>query len=78
MLEPMAAVMYTILATAISQFDPSDLPVTILSGIIIFVPGLALTLGLTRTCRARFNFWYRTYYGCVASYLNCILALCSA
>ncbi|MBB1475913.1 threonine/serine exporter ThrE family protein [Shewanella sp. SG41-3] len=47
MLEPMAAVVCAIMATGIAQFDPSiNLPVTILSGIIIFVPGLALTLGL--------------------------------
>jgi uncharacterized membrane protein YjjB (DUF3815 family) len=47
MLEPMAAVVCAILASGIAQLDPSiNLPVTILSGIIIFVPGLALTLGL--------------------------------
>ena len=47
MLEPLAAVVVAILACAIAQFDASiNLPVTILSGIIIFIPGLALTLGL--------------------------------
>ncbi len=47
MLEPMAAVVCAILASGIATLDPSvNLPVTILSGIIIFVPGLALTLGL--------------------------------
>lgn len=47
MLEPLAAVVVAIIACLISQYDPSiNLPVTILSGIIIFIPGLALTLGL--------------------------------
>ncbi|MCL1143563.1 threonine/serine exporter family protein [Shewanella gaetbuli] len=47
MLEPLAAVVCAIIVCGIAQFDPSiNLPVTILSGIIIFIPGLALTLGL--------------------------------
>ncbi|AQS38395.1 hypothetical protein Sps_03253 [Shewanella psychrophila] len=47
MLEPLAAILCAISATAISHFDPSiNIPVVILSGIIIFIPGLALTLGM--------------------------------
>ncbi|MDB0034716.1 threonine/serine exporter family protein [bacterium] len=47
MLEPLAAILCAISASAISQLDPNiNIPVVILSGIIIFIPGLALTLGL--------------------------------
>ncbi|MEI6859146.1 MAG: threonine/serine exporter family protein [Shewanella sp.] len=47
MLEPLAAILCAICATAISHFDPNiNIPVVILSGIIIFIPGLALTLGM--------------------------------
>lgn len=47
MLEPLAAILCAIAASGIAQFDPSmNIPVVILSGIIIFIPGLALTLGL--------------------------------
>lgn len=47
MLEPLAAILCAIVASGIAQLDPHiNLPVVILSGIIIFVPGLALTLGL--------------------------------
>ncbi len=47
MLEPLAAILCALAASGISQLDPHiNLPVVILSGIIIFVPGLALTLGL--------------------------------
>ncbi|WP_076541952.1 threonine/serine exporter ThrE family protein [Shewanella sp. UCD-KL21] len=47
MLEPLAAVICAILACGIAILDPSiNIPVVILSGIIIFIPGLALTLGL--------------------------------
>lgn len=47
MLEPLAAILCAIAACGIAQFDPNiNLPVVILSGIIIFIPGLALTLGL--------------------------------
>lgn len=47
MLEPLAAILCALVASGISQVDPHiNLPVVILSGIIIFVPGLALTLGL--------------------------------
>ncbi|NMH65109.1 threonine/serine exporter family protein [Shewanella salipaludis] len=46
-LEPLAAIVCAICACAIATFDPYiNLPVVILSGIIIFIPGLALTLGL--------------------------------
>lgn len=46
-LEPLAAIVCAIAACAIAIVDPSvNIPVIILSGIIIFVPGLALTLGL--------------------------------
>ncbi|MBR9728155.1 threonine/serine exporter ThrE family protein [Shewanella intestini] len=48
MLEPLAAVLCAIAACAIATIDPSiNIPVVILSGIIIFIPGLALTLGLS-------------------------------
>lgn len=47
MLEPLAAIVCALGATFISQYDPGiNIPVVILSGIIIFIPGLALTLGL--------------------------------
>ncbi|WP_394132389.1 threonine/serine exporter ThrE family protein [Shewanella maritima] len=47
MLEPLAAVLCAIAACGIATIDPSiNIPVAILSGIIIFIPGLALTLGL--------------------------------
>ncbi|MGS0691704.1 threonine/serine ThrE exporter family protein [Shewanella sp. 0m-8] len=47
MLEPLAAILCAIAAFAIARVDPSvNIPVVILSGIIIFIPGLALTLGL--------------------------------
>ncbi|ABV38824.1 protein of unknown function DUF1212 [Shewanella sediminis HAW-EB3] len=47
MLEPLAAILCALVASGIAQLDPHiNLPVVILSGIIIFVPGLALTLGL--------------------------------
>ncbi|WP_119969322.1 MULTISPECIES: threonine/serine ThrE exporter family protein [Shewanella] len=48
MLEPLAAVVCAILTCGIAAVvDPSiNIPVVILSGIIIFIPGLALTLGL--------------------------------
>ncbi len=46
-LEPLAAILCAIVACGIAYFDPFiNIPVVILSGIIIFVPGLALTLGL--------------------------------
>ncbi|WP_299798418.1 threonine/serine exporter ThrE family protein [uncultured Shewanella sp.] len=47
MLEPLAAILCALVASGITQIDPHiNMPVVILSGIIIFVPGLALTLGL--------------------------------
>ncbi|MBV7315647.1 threonine/serine exporter ThrE family protein [Shewanella sp. NIFS-20-20] len=47
MLEPLAAIICAFSATAIAFIDPLvNIPVLILSGIIVFVPGLALTLGL--------------------------------
>ncbi|NKF52209.1 threonine/serine exporter family protein [Shewanella sp. WXL01] len=47
MLEPLSAIVCAITACGIATFDPSiNIPVVILSGIIIFIPGLALTLGL--------------------------------
>lgn len=46
-LEPLAAIVCAFAACAVVRIDPSvNIPVIILSGIIIFVPGLALTLGL--------------------------------
>ncbi|WP_076412368.1 threonine/serine exporter ThrE family protein [Shewanella sp. UCD-KL12] len=47
MLEPLAAILCAVIASAISHVDPNiNMPVVILSGIIIFIPGLALTLGM--------------------------------
>ncbi|QDF65819.1 threonine/serine exporter family protein [Shewanella sp. SNU WT4] len=47
MLEPLAAIVCGFGATTIAFIDPLvNIPVLILSGIIVFVPGLALTLGL--------------------------------
>ncbi|KGJ87227.1 threonine/serine exporter family protein [Colwellia psychrerythraea] len=48
LLEPMAALMASLLASAISMFDPSiNIPMVILSSIIVFIPGLSLTVGLS-------------------------------
>jgi len=48
MLEPMAALTTSILASLISIFDPSiNIPMVILSSIISFIPGLSLTVGLS-------------------------------
>ncbi|WP_448568931.1 threonine/serine ThrE exporter family protein [Thalassotalea ganghwensis] len=47
MLEPMSALVTALLASAITLFDQSiNMPLVILSSIIAFIPGLALTLGL--------------------------------
>ncbi|MGB0894286.1 MAG: threonine/serine ThrE exporter family protein [Parashewanella sp.] len=47
MLEPLAATLCAFLCCAIVKVDASiNIPVVILSGIIVFVPGLALTIGL--------------------------------
>lgn len=48
MLEPIAALTTSFLASLISIFDPSiNLPMVILSSIIAFIPGLSLTVGLS-------------------------------
>lgn len=48
MLEPIAAITTSMLASLISLFDPSiNLPMVILSSIIAFIPGLSLTVGLS-------------------------------
>ncbi len=48
MLEPISAITSAIIATAISHIDPSiNVPLVILSSIIAFIPGLALTVGLS-------------------------------
>lgn len=48
MLEPIAALASALLASAIAHFDASiNIPLVILSSIIAFIPGLALTLGLS-------------------------------
>lgn len=48
MLEPIAALTTSLLATFISVFDPSiNIPMVILSSIIAFIPGLSLTVGLS-------------------------------
>ena len=47
MLEPVSALTAALLASAITLVDPSvNVPLVILSSIIAFIPGLALTLGL--------------------------------
>jgi uncharacterized membrane protein YjjP (DUF1212 family) len=48
MLEPLVALVSALAATAIAAyFDPSiNVPIVVLSAIIVFIPGLALTLGL--------------------------------
>lgn len=47
LLEPLAATVAGIVSCGLAQLDPSiNIPVVILSGIIVFIPGLALTLGL--------------------------------
>jgi uncharacterized membrane protein YjjP (DUF1212 family) len=46
-LEPFATILCAIAACGIARIDPNiNIPVVILSSIIIFIPGLALTLGL--------------------------------
>lgn len=48
MLEPLSAIVSALCAMAITTFDPSiNVPLVILSSIIAFIPGLALTLGLS-------------------------------
>jgi uncharacterized membrane protein YjjP (DUF1212 family) len=48
MLEPLVALIPALLASAIAQFDPSiNVSLVVLSAIIIFIPGLALSLGLS-------------------------------
>jgi uncharacterized membrane protein YjjP (DUF1212 family) len=48
MLEPMAALTTSMLASLISIFDPRiNIPMVILSSIISFIPGLSLTVGLS-------------------------------
>ena len=48
MLEPISALTCAILASAIALIDPSiNIPLVILSSIIAFIPGLALTLALS-------------------------------
>lgn len=48
MLEPLSALVCALLATAITNFDPYiNMPLVILSAIIAFIPGLAITLGLS-------------------------------
>ncbi len=48
MLEPISALTSALLASAITLIDPSiNAPLVILSSIIAFIPGLALTLGLS-------------------------------
>lgn len=48
MLEPVSALCSAFLASAIALIDPSiNIPLVILSSIIAFIPGLALTLGLS-------------------------------
>ncbi|MGB0936748.1 MAG: threonine/serine ThrE exporter family protein [Colwellia sp.] len=48
MLEPLATLLTSLLASAISLFDPSiNIPMVVLSSIIVFIPGLSLTVGLS-------------------------------
>ncbi len=48
LLEPLSALTASLLASAISLFDPSiNIPMVILSTMIVFIPGLSLTVGLS-------------------------------
>jgi uncharacterized membrane protein YjjP (DUF1212 family) len=48
LLEPISALVAALLASAISIFDASiNIPMVILSSIIVFIPGLSLTVGLS-------------------------------
>jgi uncharacterized membrane protein YjjP (DUF1212 family) len=48
MLEPFAALTVGVLASLVAQFDTSiNVPLVVLSSIIVYIPGLALTLGLS-------------------------------
>ena len=48
MLEPLASIIAAILASAIALIDPAiNVPLVILSSIIVFIPGLSLTTGLS-------------------------------
>jgi len=48
LLEPISALVAALLASAISTFDASiNIPMVILSSIIVFIPGLSLTVGLS-------------------------------
>ncbi len=48
LLEPLSALTASLLASAISLFDPSiNIPMVILSTIIVFIPGLSLTVRLS-------------------------------
>jgi uncharacterized membrane protein YjjP (DUF1212 family) len=48
MLEPFVALVSALLASAVALIDSSiNVPLVILSGIIVYIPGLALTLGLS-------------------------------
>ena len=48
LLEPLSALTASLLASAISLIDPSiNIPMVILSTIIVFIPGLSLTVGLS-------------------------------
>lgn len=48
MLEPISALTCALLATAITHIDPTiNVPLVVLSAIIAFIPGLALTVGLS-------------------------------
>ena len=48
LLEPISAITASFLASAISLIDPSiNIPMVILSSIIVFIPGLSLTVGLS-------------------------------
>ncbi len=48
MLEPFSALVAGVLASAVAVIDPSvHVPLVVLSAIIVYIPGLALTLGLS-------------------------------
>ncbi|REL26414.1 threonine/serine exporter family protein [Thalassotalea euphylliae] len=48
LLEPVSALVCALLTSAITNFDPHiNMPLVILSAIIVFIPGLSLTLGLS-------------------------------
>ena len=61
LLEPVSALVCALLASAITNVDPHiNMPLVILSAIIVFIPGLSLTLGLVRVGSSTSGLRYRS------------------